>query len=60
MPSALVESLTRSLAMVEISNWVASHCSPCRTVSVEKVERVYDLIGDRVSRKQTLYLEFGV
>src|SRR5262249_641479 len=60
MPSALVECLTRSLAIVEISNWVASHCSPSRTVSLEKVERLYDLIGERVGRKQTLYLEFGV
>jgi O-methyltransferase len=60
MPTTLVESLTRSLAIVEISNWVASHCSPCSTVTVEKVERVYDLIAERTGGKQTLYLEFGV
>lgn len=58
--SSIVQSLRKTVNVLEVSNWLATECSSRKSIEVKKGERVWDAIGTKVQHKRVLYLEFGV
>jgi hypothetical protein len=58
--SRFVQSLRKTVSVLEVSNWLASECSYDRAIELQKGERVFEAIASQIQDKRVLYLEFGV